>query len=222
MRHCIAPALLTSLGLILTPPAAAQSAEDRKSLAECLDLLARDPSAAYERGIAWMSFGAPPEARYCTALALVELGQPHEGAARLEALASDRDAGDLERRGVILAQAGNAWLLAGAPEAALVTLSNAVRLRPRDGALRTDRARAYILLDQWSEAGRELDAAIELSVGNWEAHYLRAVALRRAGRLEDAWQDIEAARTFAPDNADVLVLRGQIAEARALASGPSR
>jgi tetratricopeptide (TPR) repeat protein len=193
-------------------PGHAQSLAESVRLEQCLEKADADPAAAYEDALAWMTFGSPPAARYCAARALVGLGRPDEAAARLETLATDREAGGIDQRAVLLAQAGNAWLLAGAPEAAATALTSAIRLRPRDGDLYVDRARASIILGHWDEAGRDLDAAVELSPGGWEAHLLRAAALRRAGRLQEAMDDIEIARKLAPGNTDVLVLRGEIAD----------
>ncbi len=193
-------------------PAVAQQDEAAR-LEACIARIDQDPENAYEDALAWMGKGARPGARQCTALALIALGEEAEGAARLEQLANDKDAGGLDERGVYLAQAGNAWLLAGAPEAAVVTLTNAMKLRPRDGALRKDRARAYVMQKKWDEAGKDLDAAIELSPGDAEALRLRAQALMETGKLEDAWTDVSAAMKAAPRDVEVLVLRGQVREA---------
>src|SRR5690606_40228459 len=70
------------------------------------------------------------------------LGQEAEGAARLEELANAPDAGGIEERGIYLAQSGNAWLLADMPDAAVVTLTNALKLRPEDGELYKEIGRA--------------------------------------------------------------------------------
>ncbi|MDZ4761631.1 MAG: hypothetical protein SGJ21_11205 [Alphaproteobacteria bacterium] len=209
--------LIRALLVALTPaaPALAQAqaqSEDAR-LAACIDRIDRDPANAYEDGLAWLGQGNRPAARHCTALALIALGHEDEGAARLEQLANDKDAGSLEARAVYLAQAGNAWLLADAPDAAVLTLTNAMKLRPRDADLRKDRARAYVVLEKWTEAGKDLDASLELSPGDPEALRLRAQALMRMDRLDDAWRDIVQAMRLAPKDVDVLVMRGAIREA---------
>lgn len=182
-------------------------------LTACIDKINADPEAAYEDGVTWLGLGARPAARQCVALALIALGQEEEGAARLEELANAPDAGGLEARAVYLAQAGNAWLVAGAPEAAIVALSNAIKLSPRDAALRVDRARAHMTMKAWDKAGADLDAALELSPGDGEALHLRARALMETGRLEDSWSDVKAAMRALPADVDVLVLRGRVREA---------
>jgi tetratricopeptide (TPR) repeat protein len=197
---------------LAAPAAGAQQGESER-LQACIEKIDRDAEAAYQDGLAWMSAGNRPAARHCTALALIALGQEAEGASRLEQLANAKDGGSLEERGIYLAQSGNAWLLARMPDAAVVTLTNAMKLRPSDGELRKDRARAYIALKKWNEAGADLDASIEMSPGDPEAHRLRAFALLQLERFEDAWGDVEQALKLSPTDVDAAVLRGDIREA---------
>src|SRR5262245_39868087 len=194
------------------PPAFAQKSESVR-LQNCIDRIDRDPEEAYQDGLAWVAIGNRPAARQCVAMALIALGQEAEGAAQLEALANAPDGGSLDQRGVYLAQSGNAWLLAKMPDAAVVTLTNAIKLLPQDGEVRKDRARAYIALKKWTEAGKDLDASIELSPGDAGALRLRAYALLKMDRLEDAWQDVEKALKQSPKDVDAAVLRGDIREA---------
>lgn len=211
-------AAFEAVSALLMVTAAEQAArEEARRLEACIARMADDPAGAYEDGLAWLAEGGRPFARHCAALALIELGEPGEGAARLEALAAAPDAGAMAARVIYLAQAGNAWLLAHNPEAALNAFSSAVRFSPFDGALRKDRARAYIALGRWDEAGADLDRAIEAAPRDVEALRLRALALLERGRLEEAFADIETARAAAPADLDVLVLRGRIREAQRLA-----
>lgn len=213
--------MIETVLMLLLPLAAgqagsAQAAEAARHKA-CIERIETDPEKAYETALAWMGEGARPGARHCTALALVALGHEDEGAARLEQLANDKDAGTLGQRAVYLGQAGNAWLLAGAPEAAIVTLTNALKLSPQDAGLRVDRARAQMVLKKWKEANDDLDAADQLSPRDGQTLFLRAKTRKELNRLQDAWADIEAARRAEPDNVDMLVLRGDIREAMRLA-----
>jgi tetratricopeptide (TPR) repeat protein len=205
------PLILAALAFA-APAAVAQQSESGR-LQDCIEKIDRDAEAAYQDGLAWMAAGNRPAARHCTALALIALGQEAEGAARLEQLANAPDGGSLDERGIYLAQSGNAWLLARMPDAAVVTLTNAMKLRPSDGELRKDRARAYIALEKWNDAGADLDASIELSPGDAEAHRLRAFALLQLERFDDAWKDAEAALRISPRDVDAAVLRGDIREA---------
>lgn len=211
MRLLLIPLLM----LTAAPAAFAQTEQER--LEHCIDQIDKDAEVAYQDGLSWMAKGNRPAARHCTALALIALGQEAEGAARLEELANAPDAGGIEERGIYLAQSGNAWLLADMPDAAIVTLTNALKLRPEDGELYKDRARAYLKLQKWEEAGFDLDAAIQRSAGNAEAYRLRGYVLMKSSRLTDAWKDVETAMRLAPKDVDVLVLRGDVREAMRVA-----
>ncbi len=202
----VAPILLASAG-----PAFAQS--EQEQLRRCIEKIDVDAEAAYQDGLTWLSRGNRPMARQCTALALIALGEEAEGAARLEELANAADGGTMEERAVYLAQAGNAWLMAGAPEAAVVTLTNALKLRVNDGELYKDRARAYLTLGAWADAAADLDRAMLYSAGDVEAYRMRGHARMKLGQLEAAWADVEAAMQLAPTDISVLVLRGDVREA---------
>lgn len=204
---------LLVLALVTAPAGFAQQSEQAR-LQDCMEKIGQDAEAAYQDALTWLGSGNRPAARHCAALALIELGHEAEGAARLEELANAPDGGSLDARAVYLAQSGNAWLLAQNPEAAIVTLTNAMKLRPNDGDLRKDRARAHILLKQWDDAGEDLNAALQLSPGgDAEALRMRALVLLKTDRLEEAWEDIDTALKLSPKNVDIVVLRGDIREA---------
>ncbi len=194
-------------------PSWAQSGSEAQRLKACLDKIETDAEGAYEDGLAWVSAGNRPAAQHCTALALIALGQEEEGAYRLESLANAQNAGGLEERAIYLAQAGNAWLLAGAPEAAVVAFTNAMKLRPQDASLFKDRARAHLTMENWEAATRDLDSAVRLSPGDAEALHLRANALMKLERYKDAWADIVQAMKSAPQDVSILVTRGDLREA---------
>lgn len=210
----IAAALLTCAPAAFAQPSA-QDEEGRK-LQACFDQIDRDPEIAYQDGLTWISRGNRPAARHCTALALIAMGQEAEGALRLEELANATDAGGLDERGVYLAQSGNAWLLAGMPDEAIVTLTNAMKLRPSDGELYVDRARAHVMNRAWADAIKDLDIAIARSAGGSESYRLRGHARLKLNRLPEAWSDVEAAMRLAPTDVKVVVLRGDVREAMRL------
>jgi len=191
-------------------------AQERARLADCLERVESDREAAYDEGLRWVEAGNRPLARYCTASALIALGHFREGAARLEALANAPDAGDLETRALYLARSGNAWMAAGLPDAARLTLTNALKLRPEEGGLYKDRAATFLAMELWDPALADLDRALELAPGDPEALELRARANLARGRLGQARADVETARELAPTNIDLLVLRGEIREAQRL------
>ena len=206
--------VLAAVGLALLQSSAVDvSIDEDVRLEACVDRLETDPSGAYEDGLAWIYQGNRPKARQCTALALVALGRAGEGAARLEQLANATDGGTLEERALYLTQAGNAWLQAGAPEAAAVTFTNAIKLRPTEPDLLIDRASAHLMQEHWQAGADDLDAALELAPGLAIAHQLRAEARLNLGQLDAALEDVQAAMAAEPENVDVLVLRGRVREA---------
>lgn len=212
--------------MLLGQSSAAAQAEAAR-LTACVEKVGTDPENAYEDGIKWLYEGNRPPARQCTAMALIELGRVQhkpdltaEGASRLEELANAKDAGDLEQRALYLAQAGNAWLLAGSPDAAVVTLTNAMKLSPGDSGLYKDRARADLILKKWPDAIKDLSTALDLSPGDAEAYRLRALANLESDRLPDATRDIKQARRMAPRDVPTIVLRGRIVDARRLKGLP--
>ena len=206
--------------LAAAPAALAQQSEQAR-LQACMERIGEDAEAAYQDALTWLGSGNRPAARHCAALALIELGQEAEGAARLEELANAPDGGSLDMRAIYLAQSGNAWLLSRRPEAAVVTLTNAIKLKPNDAALRKDRARAHIMLKQWDDAGEDLNGALQLSPGgDAEALRMRALVLLKTDRLQEAWEDIDLALKLAPQEVDTVVLRGEIREAMRLKGMP--
>lgn len=213
----ILPTLLSALALMqltpMTEAGRAVQAEEAARLADCIALMETDPEAAYEDGLAWLGNGARPAARHCTALALIEIGRVEEGAIRLEDLANAPDAGGLEERTQYLAQAGNAWLMAGLPDAAIITLDNALKLKPGNPALLKDRAAARLALENWHLAIDDLDAVIDAIPSDIEALELRARARLALEQYSDALADVETARLFAPENLTLTVLRGEIRNA---------
>lgn len=207
--------VLLALALAAAPSAFAQTEKER--LEQCIAQIDKDAEVAYQDGLSWLSRGNRPGARQCTALALIALGQEAEGAARLEELANAPDGGSEQERGVYLAQSGNAWLMAGLPNEAVVTLTNALKIRPDDGELYKDRARALVTLKKWDEARRDLNTAIQLSAGDAEAYRMRGHTLLKLGKLVDAWTDVETAMSLAPTDVNVVVLRGDVREAMRVA-----
>ena len=208
-------AALGAIGLVLAgfDLGADVVAAEQARLADCRAEIETDPELAYENALAWHGEGGRPLARYCLALSLVELGHEAEGAARLEELANAPDAGSVQDRALFLAQAGNAWLAAGLPEAAEITLTNALRLSKNDANAYKDRAAALALQDRWNEAELDLNNALALEPADFEAYRLRAEIRLQAGRLNDAMDDVDTARALDPENIDILLIRGRIRQA---------
>ena len=190
---------------------------EQERLESCLVKTESAPSEAYEDSLAWLSNGNRPKARYCNAMALMAMGRIEESAARLEALATAPDPITVEERTKFLVQAGNAWLSANYPEAAIVALTDALKLKPDDTTIRKDRAAAHLALERWIEGIDDLDTVLEARPADVEALALRARANLAREQFQAAKADMERARIHEPENIDLLVLRGDILEAIRLA-----
>jgi len=215
---------MSLLAIALTVLPVSQSAIEQIEAAEqarlnaCIEQVDEDPEAAYEEGLRWMGEGATPPARYCTAVALLGLGNYREGAARLEELANAPDAGSEADRALYLAQSGNAWLTAGYPDAAVTALTNALKLAPNDADVRIDRAAAYLLIDEWQTAIEDLDKALARYPNDIEALRMRSRANLNQDKLDKAEADMSRALLLDGRDVDTLVLRGEIREAKRLAA----
>lgn len=190
---------------------------EQQRLEDCLVKVETAPSEAYEDSLAWLGNGNRPRARYCNAVALLAMGRLEEGADRLEALAQASDPITLEDRTKYLVQAGNAWLSANYPEAAIRSLTDALKLNTEDAAIYKDRAAAYLAAKQWVQGMDDLNTALMLFPNDSEALGLRARAHLATDNLPAAKADMEEALLYDPENIDLLVLRGEIREAIRLA-----
>ena len=213
MRMQLQLALAAAVLFVPGALAAARAAPDLDSAAryrDCLRLVETDPDAAYDRSEMWRLEGGGPAARHCGALALVALELYGEAALRLGDLADAPGAGGTADRAAILAQAGNAWLLAGAPQNAVAALDAAIALLPDDPDLLIDRARARAGAGDPEAAASDLTRALAVQPDSTIALVLRAGAHRAAGRLEPALADADRALALSPDLPDALVERGAI------------
>ena len=207
---------------IMTLPLGQSSAADiaraeQTRLNACIEQSDTDPEAAFEESLRWLGEGGRPAARYCNALALLGLGNYKEAAARLEELAGAPDAGGLGDRAVYLAQAGNAWMLGGYTDAAIVAFSDALKIAADDPQILIDRGAAYLGTARHEEAVEDLDAALAITPNSVDALQMRARAYLAMDRLDAAEADMNRALLLDGRNIDTLVLRGDILEAKRLA-----
>lgn len=186
---------------------------EMERLQACIEKVETAPEEAFEDSLAWLGNGNRPKARYCNAISLLALDRLEEGAARLESLATAPDAIELDDRILYLAQAGNAWLAGNYPDAAIVALSEALKLEQDDPDIYKDRAAAYLAVERWMEGVDDLNSALELRPDDAEALSLRARAHLATDNLPAARADMEEALTIEPENIEILVLRGDIREA---------
>lgn len=197
---------------ILAPAARAEMIDHERQYKSCMALVKRNPKQAFEAALAWRDMGGGNPARHCAALALVGLGEPGEGATRLEGLAQDIKA-DGRFKARILAQAGQAWLLAQRPDRALAAQDASLKLKPEDAEVLTDRAQSHVAMGNPAMAIADLDAALKSEPEKIETLVFRASAKRQTGDAKGALEDVERALKLDPNFLEALLERGLLRRA---------
>ena len=173
----------------------------------CLSMLGTDPSGAHDFADAWVATGGGDGAQHCLGLADIALGEPDTGAERLDTLARTSKAPGTARAS-IFGQAGQAWLMAGAPDRAVASTTLALSMTPDDADLLIDRSIAEATLDRYDVAVDDLTRALDLDPHRADALVFRAAALRHLNKLDLAQDDIDRAFSLDPENPDALLERG--------------
>ena len=179
----------------------------------CLAMLGPDPTGARDFADAWVATGGGDGAAHCLGLAEIALGDADTGADTLDKLAATSKA-PATARAVIFGQAGNAWLIAGAPDRALASTTLALSLTPDDADLLIDRSEAEGTMDHFPQALEDLTRALELDPHRADALVFRASAYRHLDKLDEAEDDIDRALTLDPESADALLERGILRQRR--------
>ncbi len=192
-------------------PAAADA--DRREAAQhyahCLDLARDEPAKALERARTWRDMGGGDPARHCAGVALMRLERYAEAGRHLEDLARTMAKGSgAGMRAQALAQAGQAWLLAGKPARAETVYAQALELRPNEVELWIDRALARFEMADYWKAIDDLNRAHELARERADVLVFRASAYRHVDALTMARSDIRQALERDPDNPEGLLERG--------------
>lgn len=220
------PPLLAGLAL----PAAARVRSDRERYEACVNRSGRAPRRALEEALEWRDRGGGVAAHHCAALALVELRRYGEAAARLEDIADEIASGVPPGGGgprgggavgpgpamhaAILAQAGNAWLLAGEAGKAYPAFSDALgeveASSRQEVELRIDRARALAGTGDYEGAVDDLTRAAQIAPLNADVFIYRASARRALDLLDLARRDVETALDISPGNVYALLERGNL------------
>ena len=181
---------------------------DPVSYQACIAAIDKKADDAFEMALAWRAHGGGLPAEHCAALALIALDEPGEAASRLETIAQRMDAGTAAERASLLAQSGNAWLLANQSENAEAAFSAALKLTSGDAEIWTDRARARAARQDWANAETDLTAALSHDKSRPEIYVLRASARQAQGNLAGYKSDIDAALAIDPTFPDALAERG--------------
>jgi tetratricopeptide (TPR) repeat protein len=185
------------------------TSEESQQYRDCIKLAQLKPEDGFESAIAWRDLGGGEPARHCVAVALISLGKYEEAATRLDALANDSTAGPGVVAGM-LAQAGQAWMMAENLEFAWRDQSRALDLVPNNPQLWVDRAMALGLAGQYWEAIDDLNAALDLKPDYTEALIYRASAWRLLESYDLAMTDIQQVLGREPQNVQALFERGKL------------
>ncbi len=190
------------------PLASETSSKDR--YAHCTAAAESDAAGAYGEAKDWFADGGGPAALHCEALALVGLKRYAEAAGVLDqAAASEKDAAPALRV-ELLDQAGNAWLLAGQPAKAELSLSAALALSPKDEDVLADRARERGVARNWTGAIEDLTQVLGIDPERADIYVLRASALHAQGQKAEARADLAHALAVYPDYPEALLERGSM------------
>ncbi len=176
----------------------------------CLDQARRAPGDGLAAAEAWHDADGGFPADHCAAVALFGLKRYADAAARFEALAGAMMQRGPDLRADALEEAGQAWLLAGKPDAARADFTAALRFTPADPDLLIDRARAWGQENRFRDAIADLNAALALDAKRADALVYRAAAHRQLGELSLAGADVEAALALAPDDPAAHLERGNL------------
>ncbi len=206
-----------SNGALPLPPVPPRIAEG-EDYDHCLGMLGPDPSGARDFADAWVATGGGDGALHCLGLAHIALGNPALGADEMEQLARTSQA-PLAARASIYGQAGQAWMMAGAPDRALASTTLALSMLPDDPDLLIDRSLAEANLERYRDVVDDLDHALELEPRRVEALVFRAAARRHLDQLDAARDDIDRAFALDPENPDALLERGILRQRRGDRSG---
>ncbi|HYM17230.1 MAG TPA: hypothetical protein VEU06_01595 [Micropepsaceae bacterium] len=177
----------------------------------CVAAVAKNAADGFEMAMTWRTQGGGLPADHCAALALLALDEPGEAASRLNALAQRPDAGSREERAALLAQSGNAWLLASQVDNAETAFTAALKLTPADAEVLTDRARARAARQDWANAERDLSQALTFAKATKpQIFVLRAAARHAQGNMLGYKADIDAALAIDGTFPEALVERGSM------------
>jgi len=206
------------LPALLLAPAGAQNtvrAEERMRYQACIAQSGEEPAAALEEAQTWRIEGGGWPAEICEAHAFIGLGDFQMAAAILEELAGEPRAGMVNAERVdFLTLAGETRARAGDTETALEDYAAALEIDPYSVLTLTMRGRLHRDEESWGALERDAQRLVDLVPENAEGWYLRSLYHLNTGDLDAAEADMEAARERAPERIEILVLRGDINEAR--------
>lgn len=207
--------------LILAMPTIANAQSNDAKLKACIAKIETKPEDAYSDGLIWRLHYGGMQAEQCIALSLIGMGQYESGARRLFAIANAPDGGSDSEKITLLIKSANSFLLASLPDDAVKALDFALTLKPNDGDLLIDRARANAMLEKWDLAENDLTEAMKARGPLGFALRLRAETRLQQKKYDLAEADIFDALRLEPKEVDNYVVRGRVREARRLGHAPN-
>ena len=205
--------ILLALALQAAAPSPPQS--DEALYRSCTEAVKRDANKAIDQANTWYVRGGGIFAKVCLGMAYTALQRWEPAAVAFEQGAQQAESNKDPRSADLWAQTGNAWLAADNPlkartafDAALIVGKMSPALK---GEIQFDRARANVALGDLAAARTDLDKGLELVPKDGFGWYLSAALAMRQEAVARAQQDIAKAVQMAPDDADVLLLAGNIA-----------
>lgn len=190
-----------------------------KKYADCMTLARTAPKKAIGIAAQWERDGGEDGARHCAAVAHLNSGAYEEAARRLESISATTRRSGKAIKAELLAQAGQAWLIAGKMTEALSAQSRALKIAGPRPELLIDRAITLASIGEYWDAIDDLNTALDLAPSRVDALIYRATTWRKLKNLDLANDDIVRALELAPANTDALLERGNIRLVRGDRSG---
>ena len=197
---------------------------EQQKYEQCIERAFSVPEMAYIDAVTWRNEGGGLPAAHCIAMSLVNQGDYRGAAEAFEALAFEMENGlgwsfagepHPNERGLleeVYNQAGNTWLLAEDPikaaEMFTLGLEGAEAGTQSHLNLLIDRARAYAGVENFEGALADLTAAEEMASQSAELHVLKASALRKLERYEEASEALATVFRLEPQNGEAYLERG--------------
>ncbi len=220
--HILSVGRAVAICLALAPqaahPALSGSADDKaaeefrnaQEYEDCMTLARRTPEDGFESALAWAAQGGGEAAQHCAAVAQIGLGDYAGAAVRLEKAGGAMPADRVALAAELLAQAGQAWFMAGELERAHGVQAAALKLAPDNVDLLVDRALTRAAAQNYWEAIDDLNRAAELAPERADILVYRASAYRYVDGIDLAREDVERALQLDPDDPAALLERGTI------------
>lgn len=185
--------------------------EQAQAYADCMAVARLSPSSGVEQARTWADQGGGDPARHCEGVALLSNGDYAKAGEVLEDLGRTMaESSDPALRANALAQAGQAWLLAGEPERAEAVQSAALDLSPEDVDLWIDRALTRFELGDYRKAIDDLNTAENRGGEQADILTYRASAFRHLDSLGMAEANLMRALELDADHPEALLELGNL------------